>query len=162
MTVRQPPAGLSVSEKRLFEHIADHIESEAGMLELYQTLAESEHPFVRYMAELIAEDEARHHRLFEQWLEAMESGADWAEIASGLPTIDVGPTSAKTLALLDSLIDFEKDDLRETKKLRKAISTIPDTNLWDIIVRLVMADTKKHLAMLKFIRDRVMVSDHRR
>ncbi len=132
------------------------------MLGLYQTLAESEQPFVRYMAELIAEDEARHHRLFEQWLEAMESGADWTEVASGLPTIDVGPTSAKTLALLDSLIDFEKDDLRETKKLRKVISTIPDTNLWDIIVRLVIADTKKHLAMLKFIRDRVMVSDHRR
>ena len=92
----------------------------------------------------------------------MQSGADWTHTASGLPTIDVGPTIGKTLALLDSLIDFEKDDLRETKKLRKAISTIPDTNIWDIIVRLVIADTKKHLAMLKFIRDRVLVSDHRR
>lgn len=162
MTVRQPPAGLSRTEQRLYEHIAEHIESEAGMLELYQTLVESEHPLVRYMAQLIAEDEARHHRLFEQWLEAMQSGAEWTQIASGMPAIDVGPTSAKTLTLLDSLIDFEKDDLRSTRRLRKAIATMPDTNIWDIIVKLVIADTKKHLAMLKFIRDRIMVSDHRR
>jgi len=149
---KQVPVGLGVKDRVLYEHLQNHIEAESGMEDLYDSLAGTGHPYITFLANLIGEDEARHHRLFQEWMEAIRASAELTEAEDGIPPIDRKPVTPETMALVDRLLEFEKADLAAVKKLRKDISDVAETTLWGALLESLEADTKKHIGILKFLK----------
>ena len=81
----EPPVGLSVWEHDLYEHLTEHIENELALVDRYAALAESAGGHVAYLLKLVMEDEARHHRLFDEWRNALQSDAELREVPPQVP-----------------------------------------------------------------------------
>ena len=155
MTMSRIPHDLSEYDRRLIEHLDEHVTAEKEVIDLYDALAHDEHPYVAFIAELIGEDEARHHRLFIEWIETIKALAELRDAPDGIPHVDYHPVDAETIHLVDKLLDFEEADLAAAKKLRHEIRSVRTSTLWGMLMELVIADTKKHIKVLKFLRDRL-------
>ena len=125
------------------------------VIELYEALAHDDHPYVSFVAELIGEDEARHHRLFTEWIETIKSLAELREASDGIPHVDYHPVAASTIDMVERLLEFEEADLAATRQLRREIRDVRNSTLWGMLTELLVADTKKHIKMLKFLRARL-------
>jgi hypothetical protein len=151
--------GASVWEQELFDHFESHVDSERELIAEYRELAESTSvPGFRYLAELILADEQRHHELFTDLAETIRAEVEFR------PDIPVPPISLnrlaederkRILALTDRFLALERDDARDLARLAKELDSVRDTTLWHLLVRLMQADTEKHIQILRFIRDRV-------
>lgn len=155
MTTSRIPHDLSEVDRVLIGHLESHVAAEAEVIDLYDALANDEHPYVGYVANLIAEDEARHHRLFAEWIETIKALAELREAPDAIPHIDYQPVSQRTMSMVERLLEFEQDDLAEVRKLRHEIRDVRNSTLWGMLVELMIADTKKHIKVLKFLRDRL-------
>jgi rubrerythrin len=155
MTSSRVPYDLSECDRALIEHLSDHIESEKDAIDLYDALAHDEHPYVRFVAELIGEDEARHHRLFEEWIETIKALAELRDAPDGIPHVDFRPVPPETIQMVERLLEFEQADLVTTRALRREVRDVRTSTLWGMVVDLVIADTKKHIKVLKFLRARL-------
>ncbi len=154
MTTTSRPAGLSVWEGELLEHLTHHLEQEAGLLDAYSKLArESNSEWVSYMLNLIGEDEARHHRLFEELVNALRAPVD-REVGSMVPTVEPASNAADLLKIINRFIKAERADARTLRHLgrRRSIRTMRGHSLWPLLIELMRRDTQKHLAILRFIR----------
>ena len=155
MTSSRVPHDLSECDRTLIDHLNAHVESEKEVIDLYEALAHDEHPYVRFVAELIGEDEARHHRLFEEWIETIKALAELRDAPDGIPHVDFRPVPPETIEMVERLLDFEEADLATTRDLRRQIRDVRTSTLWGMLVDLVIADTKKHIKVLKFLRARL-------
>jgi len=155
MTTSRIPHDLSEVDRVLIGHLESHVAAEQEVIELYDALANDPHPYVSYIANLIGEDEARHHRLFEEWIETIKALAELRDAPDTIPHVDYQPVSADTIDMVDRLLDFEEDDLIEARKLRHEIRDVRNSTLWGMLVELMIADTKKHIKVLKFLRERL-------
>jgi hypothetical protein len=155
MTIGRIPHDLSDYDRRLIEHLEEHVTAEQEVIDLYDALAHDEHPYVAFIAELIGEDEARHHRLFTEWIETIKALAELRDAPDGIPHVDYHPVDPETIHLVDKLLDFEVADLAAAKKLRHDIRDVRTATLWGMLMELVIADTKKHIKVLKFLRARL-------
>ena len=156
MTTSRIPYDLSEIDGKLIEHLDEHVSSEKEVIDLYDALADDDHPYVAFIAELIGEDEARHHKLFIEWIETIKALAELRDAPDGIPHVDYHPVDPETIHLVDKLLDFEQADLVAAKKLRREIRDMRTATLWDMLMELVIADTKKHIRVLKFLRDRLV------
>ncbi|HSB85713.1 MAG TPA: hypothetical protein VLD86_05360 [Ilumatobacteraceae bacterium] len=156
MTSSRIPHDLSEYDRVLIEHLADHVNSEKEMIELYDVLERDDHPYVSFIARLIGDDEARHHRLFSEWIETIKALAELRDAEDGIPHVDYQPVDPETIGMVERLLEFEENDLVETKKLRHELRSVRNSTLWGILVELVIADTKKHIKLLKFLRARLI------
>ena len=145
------PRGLSVPEADLYRHLVSHVVFESSMADKYEVLAESQSKYVSFLAALIAEDERRHHDLYDQWAESLRGMAQLR--ATGLPLPDPEPEPETLIAAVDALLAFERQDAVELKQLSKQIKDMRDTTLWGRVIELMRADTAKHIKILGFIRD---------
>ena len=80
-----PPAGLSVMERELFDHLVRHLDEENQLIEDYEKLAAEAGGHVAYLLRLIIEDEHRHHRLFEEWCNTLRSDAEFRPVEPQVP-----------------------------------------------------------------------------
>lgn len=152
METGERPVGLSEWEERLYDHLRGHVASESALLHRYDELAKQETGHVRFLLELIGEDEARHHRLFEQWVDTIKVLPLIAP-AGGLPEL-VREQDPKALsAAVDELLAVEHDDTRHLRQLRKELKDYRDTTIWLLLVELMESDTQKHIKILEFLRD---------
>src|SRR5512143_1771302 len=155
MTTTRIPYDLSEFDRKLGEHLSEHVTAEREMIELYDALGQDDHPYVAFIARLIGDDEARHHRLFTEWIETIAALAELRDADDGIPHVDYQPVDLETVAMVERLLEFEQKDLGEAKKLRQELKSVRTSTLWGILVELVIADTKKHIKLLKFLRDRL-------
>ena len=156
MTSSRVPHDLSQCDRTLIEHLSAHVESEKEVIDLYEALAHDEHPYVRFVADLIGEDEARHHRLFEEWIETIKALAELRDATDGIPHVDFRPVPRETISMVERLLEFEEADLVTTRELRREVRDVRTATLWGMLVDLVIADTKKHIKVLKFLRARLL------
>jgi hypothetical protein len=155
MTTSRIPHDLSEVDRALIEHLSSHVESEKEVIGLYDALAHDDHPYVAFIADLIGEDEARHHRLFIEWIETIKALAELRDAPDGIPHVDYHPVPPETIAMVDRLLEFEQEDLAASRSLRREIRGVRTSTLWGMLVELVIADTKKHIKVLKFLRARL-------
>lgn len=154
MTKPALPAGLSVWEGQLLEHLTHHLEMEAGLLETYERLArESQSEYVSYLLSLIGEDEARHHRLFEELVNALRAPVD-RDVGTMVPTVATPANAPELLKIVEQFVKAERVDKRELRRLarRRSIRSMRGHSLWPLLIELMQRDTEKHLAILGFIR----------
>ncbi len=153
MTRTERPLGLSVWEQRLYDLLHDHIETEGGLLAEYDDLAARSTGHVKYLVEMIGDDEARHHRLFEQWANAIaDMGTLQERTDESLPSVHTEEDPERVADAAERLLAIEHEDARELRKLRKELTDFEDTTIWPLLVDLMRLDTEKHVLILEFLR----------
>lgn len=149
--------GASVWEQGIYDHLLSHVEAERGILDSYRDAAErSESTAFRYLVNLIVEDELRHHKRFSELAEALRSDAELSADPPVVPRLDWYKADHKVIGeLTGRLIAQEKADAKELERLRRELKDVKDTTMWVLLVKLMEADTAKHLEILNFVRHHI-------
>jgi hypothetical protein len=145
-------AGVSEWERDLYAHLTTHVENERGLLESYRAAAEASPSMaLRYLVNLLIEDEVRHHRLFAQLADSLKTESLLGGEEPSVPPMDFTRADHDAVAALtDQLLKSERQDARELKRLRRKLRSVRHTTLWDLLVDLMERDTQKHIAILRF------------
>jgi len=151
MTVERP-AGMSIWEEQLYDHLTGHIESEGAILDEYGDLAAGSTGHVRYLLELIAADEARHHHLYEEWARTIRNLTLTGEIGDGIPNVRPEDDPGSVVQAVSRLLAIEEADEKELRQLRKSLEDFESTTLWPLLVDLMRLDTEKHIRILNYLR----------
>lgn len=140
--------------RQLAGHLQEHMDTEREVLRSYGHLAEeSTNDHVRYLINLILDDEVRHHRLFSEMIAWLR-----AESESRNP---IGPTVPSARAILDDpglvaktdeLLQIEREDARELAELKEQVADVDDTRWWTVLIETMELDTNKHIRLLEYIR----------
>ena len=125
------------------------------MLEEYVATAEgTDSKALSYLINLLVEDERRHHRYFNELASSLKSEAELGGVDPVIPRLDLDQVDrAELLEATNLLLEHEKADAVELKRLRKELRDMEDTTLWALLVDIMMRDTDKHIAILRFVTD---------
>ncbi len=144
-------------EDDIYEHVSSHSQVEGAILDEYQQLANDQDmsPAFRYLAGMILEDETRHHRIFDDLATTMSALRDHSGEEPPIPSLTgFHSDQFRITRVTDELLKIERDDLRELKEFSKQMKELRNINLWGFLIELMIDDTKKHIKILEFIRDR--------
>jgi rubrerythrin len=145
-------AGERVTVLELRDHLQSHVENEEAILNEYIEATDgTKSKALRYLVDLIANDERRHHQIFSDLAETLQYqvGVEGPELV--VPDMDFDKADgAATSEIIDRLLRFELEDKRELKELRKKLKAFEDWTLHGLLVELMQRDTEKHIAILKF------------
>jgi hypothetical protein len=144
--------GLSVWEQELYDALVDHLNTESDLLARYEGLAAGYPGHVQFLLRLIAEDEARHHRIYEQWAATIKDLGVMFVSEDGVPNLTREGDPERLIGALDELIGFEKSDARQLKELQKQLKDVRRTTVWALLPELMLLDTEKHIRILEFLR----------
>ena len=143
--------GASAWEEELYSHLSHHAAEEQKTIERYRQLAaESESEAFRYLVGQIVEDEKRHHQWMADLAATIKAASDMSEPA--LPVLDLGRAGPGVAAATAELLDVERGDRKALKALERQLDDVKDTTIWALIVRLMVLETDKHIAILDFVR----------
>jgi rubrerythrin len=146
-------AGASEWERDLYAHLTSHVEAERGLLKEYSAAAEtSPSKALRYLVNLLIEDEIRHHRIFMEIADSLKTEALLGGEDPTVPYIDFDQATNHdaVIDLTEQLLRKEQQDAQELKRLRRELRDVKDTSLWSLLVDLMQRDTQKHIAILRF------------
>jgi rubrerythrin len=137
----------------MFDHLTQHTSREGAMLSEYAALAEStESNALRYVINMLLEDERRHHRYFNELAMSLKSESELSSEEPVVPRMDFDRLDRDDLRdVTERLLDHEKSDAKELERLRKELRDVKDTTLWGLLVEIMMRDTDKHISILKFV-----------
>ncbi|HUY07485.1 MAG TPA: hypothetical protein VMU99_09530 [Acidimicrobiales bacterium] len=138
-------------ENALIDMLNSHGAREGVALASYQRLAEeSEDDGLRYVMRLILEDETRHHQQISEMLNNVHSVVWDLEIPPSVPAMSVrdDPVLRKET---EKLLAFEKEEVRELRRMRKELRGAHGYPLLPLLVNLMLHDTAKHIEILRFI-----------
>jgi rubrerythrin len=149
--------GASVWESELYEHLTTHEQHEQQLLVEYQKAADaSESPAFQYLTSLIVEDEKRHHRVFQHLASALKTDAEFLTEEPAVPRIgNWGPDLHRVMELTDQLVERERADARELRRLSDQLKDFRDTTMWSLLVKMMEMDTAKHIEILNFVKRKV-------
>jgi rubrerythrin len=148
-------SGPSEWERDLYATLSSHVEAERGLLEEYSAAAEtSPSKALRYLVDLLIEDEVRHDRLFKQIVESLKSEALLSSEDPPIPYLDFNEASNydAVIEVTGRLLRREQEDSKELKRLQRELRDVEDTTMWTLLVNLIEQDTKKHISILRFAR----------
>jgi rubrerythrin len=147
--------GASAESHELVELLARHGKEEGVLLERYEHFAhDASTADVRYLVQLILDDERRHHRLLVEMATAVAWGWSKWSPDPAMPSLETPPDGTSQKALIDEtkeLLEFEKRDRVELRRLRKSLRPYADTTMWTLVLDVMLLDTKKHIRILEFI-----------
>jgi len=146
----------------LSEYIGEHLRTEQGALDAYSRLIEDRpDDAITYLIRTILKDEARHHEIFAEILNSLESIIRWEDITPRVPSARVQPENKEELLeTTDRLLELEREDLKELKQLRKAWKKSGgELGMWALLVETAELDTEKHIRMLKYLKELISASD---
>ena len=148
------PSYASMWDQAMYLYLTSHAKNEGRLLEAYLDAATSTHSEAfRYIVNLLADDERRHHRFFNEIAQSLRVDAELAGEQPEVPRLDLHKADREQVqALTRELIDNEEHDARELRRLRKQMKDFEDTTLWALLVEVMQYDTEKHLAILKYVR----------
>jgi rubrerythrin len=149
----QSSAGASPWERDLYAHLSAHVEAEKDLLGRYDAVAgATPSKALRYLVELLVDDERRHHRFFAELADSVKIEALSSRDDPPVPYLDFSRDGGQaTRELTDQLIKNEEEDVRELKRLHRELRDVRDTSLWTLLVELMQHDTEKHLSILRFV-----------
>jgi len=98
-------------EEQLLSQFSEHVEGEGGLLREYADLASRSPEDVRYLINMILEDETRHHRLFQEMLNRVRSDVDFRDYDPKVPYLQNKPAHrADLLEATERFLEFERED----------------------------------------------------
>jgi rubrerythrin len=148
---RRPDDDVAVE---LWTLLRTHGQRESHALDAYAALVSaSGDEGVRYLSRLILDDEERHHHMVAEMANRLTSELNEVELQPAVPAAVHG--DAALLQKVRELLDLEQDDARELHRLRRQLRHEPTASLLPLLAELILHDTEKHIAILKFIRGHV-------
>jgi hypothetical protein len=145
--IRPPP--ISRFDAAVLRHLTEHLADEAEILDEYRLLTSSPDAPVRYLAQLILEDEQRHHRVMTELANQFRSSASLVEHTPQVPWLTKSTDRHGLARSARRLRRFERRDLRRLRKLARLLRPIRDDSLDPVIVATLEMDTRKHLRYLR-------------
>jgi rubrerythrin len=148
-------AGPSAWERDLYAHLTTHVEAERELLKEYRSAAESSpSKALRYLVNLLIEDEIRHHRIFMELADSLKNDALLTGKEPTVPHIDFDKAANRqaVIDITDRLLQKEQEDASQLKHLQHELRDLKDTSLWNLIVDLMQRDTQKHIAIARFVK----------
>jgi rubrerythrin len=146
--------GASSDTRAMVELLERHGAEEGELLAVYEDLASNaSDEGARYLISLILDDERRHHRLLVEMANAMAWGNPSRSPERATPALSTR-VDGELLEMTRRLRRAEEADYRKLRRLRRRMHPFRETTLWDLLVQLMMLDTKKHAAMLRFLERR--------
>jgi hypothetical protein len=140
-------------DERLLALFDEHVSGELGLLEAYMDLRDKSPEHVRYLVDLILNDEMRHHQIFGELANHVRSGIDFRDYEPQVPLLRRdSATSGELVEATERFLAFEHDDAKSLRKLQKELRPVRDTTLFSLLVQMMELDTQKHIAILEFIR----------
>jgi len=140
-------------DQAILDHVMAHVDSEGEILAQYAAAGRGATADVRYLMDLIMEDERRHHRIFMEMAEQVRRAGDPPTDPSS-PVPDEKAFSAELFERTKRFIELEKEDARQLKELRRRLRPTANDSIWPLLVDYMALDTEKHLRMLRYIEDR--------
>jgi len=153
--VRPPRKEHATWDAEILDRLHAHVESERGLLADYaDAMTSIEEPDVRYLMGMIVEDEARHHRIFEELVHALEKVRTWQQVEPSVPERATRPLREDVRQITERFLAAEHEDRRQLRALRRTLAPVADTTLWALLVDLMTLDTEKHIRILEAITGR--------
>ena len=150
----QAPVGASVWARDLWGHLTEHGVREGELLEAYVEAAQrTGSEALRYVVDLLADDERRHHRQFSELAASLKADAELDPAGPAIPRLDFHHAGDAVRDVTRHLIAQERADLAALKRLRRQLRDVEDTTLWALLVDQMEYDTLKHIALLEFVDD---------
>lgn len=147
-----PPRDTSPDEETLLAYLDRHVASEETVLDSYVEFARSGPEFVRYLVNLIAEDEERHHRILREMVNQVVGEMEFRTMSPSIPSTDFQGTDRERLVEETArFLALERDDLASLKELTKVVRRQRLRGLIPVLVEFMELDTRKHIALLEFI-----------
>ena len=144
---------VTVWAQELVDQIRWHMDSERDVLTRYGELAaEAPDEHVRFLMNLILQDEIRHHQLFAEMADRLRSEIEQRG-DTGLPELTHSGHADLLKQQTAELLAVEREDIKELKRLRKELRKVADTEWWAVLVDVMESDNRKHIRLLEFIRD---------
>ena len=124
------------------------------MLEDYRSAAEaSSSKAFEYLVNLLIEDEIRHHRIFLELANSLETMSLRPGDEPQVPYLDFNRTNREAvLDLTEKLFENEQQDALELKRFQRELRDVKDRSIWGLLVELMERDTQKHIAILRFVK----------
>jgi hypothetical protein len=140
-------------EYMILDMLETHGAREGTALAAYERVVETspDGDAISYLARLILDDEQRHHRLFAEMANELRSFVSEIDVEPRVPAMRTRRDPG-LLRETRRLLDFEKEDYDELRRLRKALRHSPASSLHPVLVELMLHDTAKHIAILEFMR----------
>ncbi len=147
-----PPIGASAWDAELFAMMRSHVAKERSLLGEYVLAAkETDSKALAYLVDLLIQDERRHHRIFLDLAASLKAEAELNEEGPTVPRVDFDRTNAAAVIdVTNRLLESERDDLRELKRIKQMINVSDGTTLWPLLIEIMQRDTDKHIAILRF------------
>ncbi len=146
-------------EDDVYEHVSSHGRIEGEILREYQQLADDDDisPAFTYLARMILDDETRHHRIFDDLAATMRALRAGEEDEPPIPSLRGFHTDRfRIMRVTENLLEVEHNDLRELEDLSRRLKEFRKINLWTLLIELMIDDTKKHIKILTFVRERAL------
>ncbi len=143
--------GASGWEQELYSALRAHEREEAGVIAAYsEYAAQSPSATVRYLISMILEDEHRHHKVLDELANAVRADATMEETGPRVPLFDVHSGDGPLLEATRRFIALERQDREELKHLSGRMHKLGG-ELDAFVLQLLLADTDRHLSILRFI-----------
>jgi hypothetical protein len=147
--------GLSVHDAELLSHVVDHMDAERALLSAYRQLGdESGSAWVEYVVNILREEEVRHHRFFEHLEGALRAPVE-RDVGETVPLVTRVEDPDALLEATDRLLDAEKRDAKELKRMSRHLRSMHGVSLWPLLIDVMLHDTDKHISILRFVRDQL-------
>lgn len=150
------PADPEHVEQRVLEHVERFARTEQVALDAYRALAyRALDPRVRYVAELLWDEEDRHHTVLADLAGMLRRPDDRPDPAPG-PAADEpewSPELAREMRdATERLVALERVDLACLRQLRRELRSIRADPAMVLLVELLAHDTRKHIHVLGYLR----------
>lgn len=144
-------------EHSVLELLEYHGSREGAILESYRRVAERSPAggAIRYLVQLILDDEQRHHLVFDEMANAIRSFVWEVPVEPRLPALGAH-SDPELLAETERLLAFEQRDRKDLRRLRKSLRGSPESSLDPLMVELMLLDTDKHIAILEHVKSRLV------
>lgn len=145
--------GLSDAEK-LLQAFEAHEGEEKGFLRDYRAILENcKHPTAQFLLNLIIADEERHQAVVHSMMATLKGALDWSHPAEAIDYATLTKEEAAELRQLTGrFIAEEKAGIKEYKRLIKS-STGYYRGLFDLLIKIMIHDSEKHVMILEFMHD---------
>jgi hypothetical protein len=149
----QAPAGASVWERDMLTHLSKHSIREGAQLAEYGKAAErSPSKALHYAIRMVLADEERHHRWFSDLASSLQAEVAVAKTAPVIPWLDLDLVDRSAVGhVLERMIDSERHDAHELKRLSAQWHDAEGTTLWGLLIEVMQRDTDKHIEMLRWL-----------
>jgi hypothetical protein len=152
-----PVIGGTLWEHELYRQLVSHVEDERDLLDQYQRAADDSHSAAfRYLVALIADEERHHHALFADLAMTLQTEVDRRPEAFAVPRLGQWGFERERIAeLTERFLAQEHRDAAQLRDLELELEPVKDSTMWPLLVRLMRADTDKHIQILEFVKSSV-------